>query len=86
MEKGDGKMKLKVGDKVRVRKDLIAGHFYDYTTSFIPDMRKYMGKIATIRRKYSYAYSLDIDGGCWNWSESMLEPAKITNWKEEMGE
>lgn len=66
-------MKYKVGDKVKIREDLKVGKDYNDCT-FIVDMEKYKGKIATI--KYSYSddsYEIDLDGGTWFWTDDMLE-------------
>ena len=40
-------MKYKVGDKVRVRKDLEVGKRYG-SDIFVPDMKKYAGKTITL--------------------------------------
>ena len=68
-------MKYKVGDKVKIREDLVVGYDYnDYT--FIVDMEKYKGAIATIKYCYSdESYEVDIDGGTWYWTDDMLEDA-----------
>lgn len=66
-------MKYKVGDKVRVRKDLIAGYHYG-EDSFTSDMEKYAGKTMTI---YSIVknckYKLKEDKEKWNWTDEMFE-------------
>ncbi len=82
-------MKYKVGDKVRVRKDLIVGEKYG-TQVFVDDMVELRGKIVTIK---CVTYSFyRVEGGkniCpYNWTDEMLEPV-ITNWdkvKEEVKE
>jgi hypothetical protein len=42
-------MKLKVGDKVRIREDLILGEEYG-NDSFVEDMEEFRGEEVTIRR------------------------------------
>lgn len=78
--------KFKVGDKVRIKGDLKVGCEYNNGCTFISEMEKYKGKTAVIKYFYiplylnntvenanEYRYSLDIDGGEWSWSSSMLE-------------
>lgn len=70
-------MKFKVGDKVRVRKDLIAGKCYgeDYL-SFVDDMEKYKGKQFEIIKTSGCDYKLDNSNYYFN--DDMLEPAFTT--------
>ena len=66
-------MKYKVGDKVKIREDLVVGYDYNDFT-FIVDMEKYKGAIATIKYCYSdESYEVDVDGGTWYWTDDMLE-------------
>lgn len=66
-------MKYNVGDKVRIREDLITGEQYNDLT-FVPDMVQYMGKVATITHiKFEDGYGIDLDGCNWNWSDEMFE-------------
>ena len=78
--------KFKVGNKVRIKKDLKVGCRYNNDCFFIQEMEKYKGKSAVVKsyripvhlngnvkNVNNYRYSLDIDGGCWCWSDSMLE-------------
>lgn len=70
-------MKFKVGDRVRIRKDLKVSVHYGYDI-FISDMSDYRGKEAIVTDIHEYcpegqAYLLDIDNGVWNWTEEMLE-------------
>lgn len=66
-------MKYKVGDKVRIRKDLIIKEQYNDLT-FVPDMVQYMGKVATITKiRFEDAYSIDLDGCNWCWTDEMFE-------------
>lgn len=69
-------MKYKVGDKVRVKKDLIVLEYYD-NEIFVEVMRKFLGKSAVITEtdignKHS-SYGLDIDNGIYYWTDKMLE-------------
>ncbi len=73
--------KFKVGDKVRIKEDLKA--YFNYNGCyFASEMEKYKGKTAVIKffsikngekNANNYRYELDIDGGMWSWSSSMLE-------------
>jgi hypothetical protein len=78
--------KFKVGDKVRIKKDLKVGNYYD-GCYFNQEMNKYRGKIAIIENCSGYScysshcsnysfmdrYKLNIDGLAWYWSSAMLE-------------
>lgn len=68
--------KFKVGDKVRIKKDLKDGEFYG-EDFYNGEMDKYKGKIATIDKCiYNKKYRLDIDNHEWCWTDEMLEPTK----------
>lgn len=69
-------MKFKVGDKVRVKKDLVAGHNYgEDRLYFNSGMEVLRGKVFTV--KYcncnNFRYILEGAGG-WGFNEAMLEP------------
>ena len=64
-------MKYKVGDKVRVRKDLEPGHKYGKVL-YISSMDEFKDKECVITNIDDLAYQLN-NSGCW-WSEEMLEP------------
>ena len=68
------KMKYEVGDKVKIREDLKVGKDYNDCT-FIVDMEKYKGKIATITYCYNDddSYEIDLDGGTWFWTNDMFK-------------
>lgn len=67
-------MNFKVGDKVRVRKDLIAGKSYgEDDLSFVDDMEKYKGKQFEIIKTSGCDYKLDNSNYYFN--DDMLEPA-----------
>ena len=63
-------MKYKVGDRVRVRKDLEPGNFYgkDY---YISSMDKFKGEKCVITEIWDQSYQIN-DFGYW-WSEEMFE-------------
>lgn len=63
-------MKYKVGDRVRIRRDL------SEDIEFVNEkMLSYAGELATITRTYypKEAYDVDIDEGDWVWHDSMFE-------------
>ena len=68
-------MKYKAGDKVRIRADLKEGEEYNKVTVVLP-MIQYVGKTTTIRQVYESCYTLDVDGGCWVWTDDMFEDAE----------
>lgn len=68
-------MKYKVGDKVRVRKDLEVGNMYGGYT-FVDSMNEFKGKELTIRKLYPSSYELIEDKGEYGWTDEMLEPTK----------
>lgn len=67
-------MKFKVGDKVRVRKDLETDELYG-TNIFARDMAVYTGQTAEVFETWpSGVYELSIDDGYYSWTDEMLEP------------
>ena len=65
-------MKYKVGDKVKIREDLIVGNKYGADT-YVDDMEQYKGEITTVAKiTDNNKYKLDIDG-YWCWTDEMLE-------------
>ena len=67
---------LKVGDKVKIKQDLVLGKFYN-DCMYTADMSKYAGKVATITNVFQDSetevnYKLDIDKGKWFWDSEML--------------
>ena len=69
--------KYKVGDKVRVRTDLVGGEVYGGLL-FPDSMTEYCGKEMTICtvRPNSGTYRL-VEGGSWTFSEEMLEDVTV---------
>ena len=64
-------MKYKVGDKVRVRKDLVPGNYYG-GVYYVDAMDELKNKEVIITKVGDVAYQLN-NFTCW-WSEEMLEP------------
>lgn len=71
--KGENAMdKFKIGDKVRVRSDLIVGKKYGNITMLDGAMERHIGSIGTINGiNFDGGFHLDIG---YYWSEEMLEP------------
>ena len=65
-------MKYKVGDKVRVRTDLIVDKIYG-AEKFISLMCEFKGRICTIKEFCGKCYLLEEDDDEWYWSDEMLE-------------
>jgi hypothetical protein len=65
----------KVGDTVKIRKDLKVGKSYD-DEYFYKEMKGYLGKTAKITHLGSSSefYLLDIDDGDYPWTSKMFEP------------
>jgi len=65
-------MKYKVGDKVRVRKDIsVKGNW-----GFVEEMKPFIGKVVTISRlvsPYDDEYMILEDGGEYVWTEELFE-------------
>lgn len=64
-------MKYKVGDKVRIKRDLKQED--DYKFGVVSEMEELKGQIVTIVRIDGDAYTLEEDKGAWSWSEDMFE-------------
>ena len=68
-------MRFKVGDKVKVRKDLEIGILYG-NYYFSTSMAKFKGKqftIIEVNEEYTYYRTVE-DNGSWKWTDEMLEP------------
>lgn len=63
-------MKFKVGDKVRIREDLVRNEEYG-AEAFVFLMEDFKGKIATIKKVYRGFYKLEEFD--YNWTDEMLE-------------
>lgn len=69
-------MKYKIGDKVKVRTDLMPGNVYGGgTTYFVFGMEKFLGKTLTIKGNFPYSYSESycVEENCWWWTDEMFE-------------
>lgn len=64
-------MKYKVGDKVRVREDLIVGEKYGNDV-FTSTMVSFKGKVVTINKVIGLKYEIEEDGKTWNWTDEMF--------------
>ena len=74
-------MIYKIGDKVRIRRDLEAEYYSNEgdrnsETLACEEMLEYAGEIATIKLFDGWVYQLDIDNCDYYWSYEMLEPYK----------
>lgn len=69
-------MKYKIGDKVRVRKDLVVDRVYGNNV-FVSQMQKYSGKTMTIGSiENNNFYILKGDSDEWYWTDEMFEDAE----------
>lgn len=73
-------MKYKVGDKVKIREDLIIGKYYG-GDSFMQEMAKFRGKIVTIRDIDCGEYTIEELKFGWHWTDEMI---KCKVYKEEV--
>lgn len=74
-------MKFKVGEKVKIKKNLKEG--YDFKYYVADEMEKFKGKTVTIYSVNSEAYRIEEDNMCWDWTEDMFEGLAIIT-KEEL--
>lgn len=65
-------MKYKVGDKVRVRRDLQINRSYGAYT-FVSEMSDYKGSVVAISEAYLTCYCIEEDKGIWKWTDEMFE-------------
>lgn len=63
----------RVGDKVRIRKDLVLGRRY-VSACVAHKMALYRGETTSIKRVHDGCYDLVVDNGEWDWTDEMLEP------------
>lgn len=67
----------KVGDKVRIRKDIEAYDEKYAPVGVVPEMLKHRGKATAIKRKLCcHRYELDIDRSFYTGTNEMLEPVE----------
>ena len=62
--------KYKVGDKVLIKSMREMG-----LSHLVGDMKKYTGKVVTIRYAHGTSYGIDEDGG-WSWNEGWFKGLK----------
>lgn len=79
--------KFKVGDKVKIREDLVLGARYymegvDAFETVVSEMLPLKGQIVTIDRVYSDGYS--ILESEWSWSDGMFESYKANFTKSDL--
>lgn len=67
-------MKYKVGDKVKIRNDLVEYKQYGHYT-FVPYMNKFKGE-QTIKKVYYDGYAIEADAHDFKWSDEMFEDIK----------
>ena len=70
-------MKYKVGDRVKIREDLVVGNTYGAEV-FVKDMEHYKGNMATISAICGDTYRINIDNDdiperYWHWTDEMFE-------------
>ena len=72
-------MKFKVGDKVRVREDLVEGNLYG-TEYFIGLIEYYRGEVFEVTKVMETSYKLGEDGLLW--TDEMLEEVNEKTFRE----
>ena len=67
-------MKYKVGDKVKIREDLIVNEIYG-CEAFVENMKAYLGKQVTIAKESPshVEYYIEEDSERWRWTDEMFE-------------
>jgi hypothetical protein len=65
-------MKYKVGDKVRVRKDLVVNSYYG-GADFVEEMKSFIGKVVTISKVIGNDYMILEDDGDYVWTNEIFE-------------
>lgn len=65
-------MKYKVGDKVRVRRDLQICTYYE-AYMFVSGMNDYKGSVVTISKVCATYYCIEEDERCWIWTDEMFD-------------
>lgn len=68
-------MRFKVGDKVRVREDLVAGTKYG-SLPFVKGMEVLKGKEFIVESTFGHNGAYNLKGIDWFWTDEMLEPVE----------
>lgn len=68
-------MKYKVGDKVRIREDLVMGGNYGGSVA-VDDMADMGGSVVTIERVGNLGYYIEEDPDGYCWTDEMFEPVE----------
>ena len=80
-------MPFEIGDKVRIKSDLVSGQKYHingvHYLCCSKEMTRHVGKIATITRIESQhdVYEVDVDFGWDYWCADMFEPVSRNKYK-----
>ena len=77
-------MKHKVGDKVKIREDLVENEWYG-CEYFSSDMKNFLGKVCTVSDVCKNAYILKEDEQTWQWywTDEMFEEIVESESKDE---
>lgn len=78
-------MKYKVGDKVKVRNDLVVNETYGDGCRFRSDMARYKGQIVTISKVEDCFYNIKEDRYYWSWVDEMFVDV-VENKKYKIGD
>ena len=81
MREGVEVMRFKVGDKVRIKKDLDINRNYG-DIGIMREMEEFLGneaRIIHVEHGDDKYYELDIDDSRWMWNDEMLEPIHKTD-------
>ena len=68
-------MKYKVGDKVRIREDLVMGGNYGGSVA-VDDMTDMCGSVVTIERVGNVGYYIEEDPDGYCWTDEMFDPVE----------
>lgn len=82
-------MKYKVGDRVKVRNDLVVNETYGDGCRFRSDMARYKGQVVTISRVFDVDgfYKIKDDSSNWSWVDEMfVDTVENKNKKYKVGD
>lgn len=63
---------FKIGDKVRIKHDILREDFIGDPDIMVTPMREYAGEATTITRATRHL-RIELDNGAWNWPANALE-------------